>query len=110
MKRFTAFAAALLMTAGAVSAQVTTQVDASIGTSGVAGYPDAVVGANGVTYACAPATTIDGLLARRCIRPGAAGFDAMSPAAIGAAAAVVVAVGLIANNDDDTTTTTTTTR
>ena len=107
MKRFTAFAAALLMTAGAVSAQVTTQVDASIGTSGVAGYPDTVIGANGVTYACAPATTIDGLLARRCIRPGAAGFDAMSPAAIGAAAAVV---GLIANNDDDTTTTTTTTR
>ena len=85
MKRFTAFAAALLMTAGAVSAQVTTQVDASIGASGVSGYPDTVVGANGITYACAPATTI------------------------GVAAAVVVAVGLIANNDDDATTTTTTT-
>ena len=102
MKRFTAFAAALLMTAGAVSAQVTTQVDASIGASGVSGYPD-------ITYACAPATTIDGVLARRCIQPGAAGFNAMSPAAIGVAAAVVVAVGLIANNDDDATTTTTTT-
>ncbi len=110
MTRFTAFAAALLMTAGAASAQVTTQ-DAVLGDSGVAGYPTTVVGENGVTYACAAPETIDGILARRCITPsaGAAGFDAMSPAAIGGAAAVVVAVGLIANNDDNVNTTTTTT-
>ena len=103
MTRFTAFAAALLMTASAASAQVTTQAAVG-GSSGVAEYPATVVGANGVTYACQAPTEIDGILARRCIDPSAAGgvgFESMSPAAIAGVAAVIVAVAVIASNDDD---------
>lgn len=104
MTRITGFAAALLMTAGVASAQNVTTTEASVGgSSGVAGYPTTVVGENGVTYACQAPTTVDGIIARRCIRPdaAAAGFESMSPAAIGGAAAVLVAIAVIANNDDD---------
>ncbi|AXI51319.1 MAG: hypothetical protein GY701_10670 [Sulfitobacter sp.] len=103
MTRFTAFAAALLMTAGAASAQVTTQAAVG-GESGVPGYPTTVVGADGVTYACQAPTEIDGIIARRCIDPNAAGgvgFEGLSPAAAGGIAAVIVAVAVIASNDDD---------
>jgi hypothetical protein len=105
MTRFTAFAAALLMTAGAASAQNVATTQAAVGgASGVAGYPTTVVGANGVTYACQAPETVDGVIARRCITPdaGGAGFASMSPAAIGGAAAVLIAIGVIANNNDDT--------
>lgn len=107
MTRFAAFSAALLMTAGAATAQVTTQ-EAVGGPSGIAEYPTTVLGANGVTYACKAPEVIDGVTARRCITPDGAGFASMSPAAIGGAAAVIVAVGLIANDDDDASSTTTT--
>ena len=104
MTRFTAFAAALLMTAGAASAQVTTQAAVG-GDSGVPGYPTTVVGADGVTYAYQAPTEIDGIIARRCIDPNAAdgvGFDGMSPAAAGGVAAVIVAVAVIAHNSNST--------
>ena len=109
MTRFAALSAALLMTAGAATAQVTTQ-EAVGGASGIAEYPTTVLGANGVTYACQAPTVIDGVTARRCITPnaGGAGFASMSPAAIAGAAAVIVAIGVIANNDDDAASTTTT--
>lgn len=102
MTRFTAFAAALLMTAGAASAQVTTQAQVG-GPSGVAGYPTTVLGANGVTYACADPETVDGVIARRCVVQGSAvGFEPVGAGAIGAVVAGVVAIALIVSNDDDT--------
>lgn len=104
MTRFTAFAAALLMTVGAASAQVTTQAAVG-GDSGVPGYPTTVVGADGVTYACQAPTEIDGIIARRCIYPSAAGgvgFEGLSPAAAGGVAAVIVAVAVIAHNSNST--------
>lgn len=110
MTRFTALAAALLMTAGAATAQVTTQAAVG-GDSGNPAYPQTVTGANGVKYACQAPATIDGVLARRCvIQGGAAGFDAVGAGAVGAVAAGVVLVGLLlTNSDDDAVTTTTTT-
>ena len=66
--------------------------------------PTTVVGADGVTYACQAPTEIDGIIARRCIDPNAAGgvgFEGLSPAAAGGIAAVIVAVAVIASNDDD---------
>ena len=100
MTRFAALSAALLMTAGAATAQVTTQ-EAVGGASGIAEYPTTVLGENGVTYACQAPTVIDGVTARRCITPdvGGAGFASMSPAAVAGAAAVVVAIAVIANSD-----------
>ena len=62
------------------------------------------LGENGVTYACQAPTEIDGIIARRCIDPSAAGgvgFEGLSPAAAGGIAAVIVAVAVIASNDDD---------
>lgn len=102
MKRFTAASAALLMMAGAASAQdaIASQVSA---TSTVPGYPNTVVGTNGVTYACGP--LVGGVY--NCVSAsgaasagaGFAGVGAGSGATIVAVVVGVAAVVAIANSN-----------
>ena len=57
MKHAFVLAASLAITATSVAAQTTGPITegASVGASGVAGYPVQVIGANGITYDCRPA-------------------------------------------------------
>ncbi|WP_372990403.1 hypothetical protein [Sulfitobacter sp.] len=101
MTRFTALAAALLMTAGAASAQVTTATQVG-GETGIAGYPVQVVGANGITYACSPLTggTYNCINAANAAAAGFAGVGAGTAA--GAGLAIVAVAALASGNDDET--------
>ncbi|QFT59891.1 hypothetical protein FIU94_13745 [Sulfitobacter sp. THAF37] len=111
MKKIFALTAAVAMTVAAgASAQTTTQA-AVLGNSGVEGYPTNVQGTNGQIYACTAPTTIDGVLARRCIQPsGGSLFDAGAGLGTGAAVAgAALALIVLAANDGSSGTTTTTT-
>ena len=103
MTRFTAIAAALLLTAGAASAQVTSATSVG-GETGVAGYPVQVVGANGIVYACQPADA--GVY--KCVTGNATaansttGFGEIGVSGVGGLVAAVVVIGVVANNSEDT--------
>jgi hypothetical protein len=99
MTRFTAIAAALLLTAGAASAQVTTATNVG-GETGVAGYPVQVVGANGIVYACQPADA--GVY--KCVTGNATAANSTTGfGKIGVnGVAAVVAIGVVANSSEDT--------
>ncbi len=108
MNRFLSLVAVGLLTAGAATAQVTTQA-AVLGNSGDATYSLQIRGANNIVYNCKPdIVSVDGVRARQCVAAGEGGlFGAGNGIATGVAAGVAALVLVaVVSNDSSTTTTT----
>ncbi|MAM00292.1 MAG: hypothetical protein CL583_17775 [Alteromonadaceae bacterium] len=109
MKMFAAVTAATVVLTGAAFAQTTTQT-AVLGASDDAVYSLQIQGANGVIYNCKPdPVTVDGQIARECVRAGGSGVLDQGLAANAAAGLGAVALVALAAGGSSSTTTTTTT-
>ena len=104
-------AATMLFATSAFAVTIATETQSVGGATGLADYSLEVIGANGLTYACRPdIVTIDGVTARQCVRPEAAGgdlFEGGLTASVGGAILGVVLLAALISNDDATATTTT---
>ena len=111
MKIFTAFAAAIVLSAGMASAQSAATTATSVGgETGSTDYPVRVEGANGITYACKAGAP--GATALACRRAGADSGIFNSGAGLGGTGAAVglgalVLVAVIAGSDGSSSATTT---
>lgn len=109
MKLFATVTAAAMALSGAAFAQTTTQA-AVLGASDDPVYSLQVQGANGIIYNCKPQpVTVDGNVARVCVRADGAGlFEAGSGLGAGAAAAgaAIVLIAIASGSSSSTTTTT----
>lgn len=110
MKRLITATATAIALSGAAFAQTTTQAGV-LGASDDAVYALQVQGANGVVYNCKPdPVTVDGNVARVCVRADGAGlFEAGAGLGAGAAAAgaAIVLIAIAAGSSSSSTTTTT---